>query len=60
MQGHDGVTSYGWLGDLGVGWRAVYVKVNPPECQALLSCPSPMHNEIRMVASVQADSGESG
>jgi hypothetical protein len=57
MQGHDGVASYSWLGDLGVGWIAVHFKVNPPSCQALLSCPSPVHNEIRMVASVQANSG---
>ena len=30
MQGHDGVASYSWLGDLGVGRIAVHFKVNPP------------------------------
>jgi hypothetical protein len=30
MQSHDGVASYSWLGDLGVGWIAVHFNENPP------------------------------
>jgi hypothetical protein len=30
MQSHDGVASSSWLGDLGVGWRAVHL-VNDPK-----------------------------